>query len=62
MTLDQRLDRLTERDEALTLAVELMAAENKERDRRLSEIMEGLARLLHVSEIHEQRIERPENR
>jgi hypothetical protein len=33
-----------------------MAAENKQRDRRLSEVMEGIARLLHVAEIHERRI------
>ena len=65
MTLDERLERLTERHEALTQSVELivaenrqaaenMAAENKQRDRRLGEIMEGIASLLHVAEIHEQ--------
>ena len=31
-----------------------MAAENKQRDKRMGEIMEGIARLLHVAEIHEQ--------
>ena len=67
MTLDERLDRLTERHEALTQTVELlaaenrqMAAENKQRDRRLVEIMEGIGRLLHLAEIHEQRIPRLE--
>jgi len=67
MSIEERLERLTERHEALTQTVELMAAENrqmaaenKQRDRRLGEIMEGLARLLHVAEIHEQRIERLE--
>jgi regulator of replication initiation timing len=61
MTIDQRLERLTERHEALTQSVELMAAENrqtaaenKQRDKRLGEIMEGIARLLHVAQIHEQ--------
>jgi len=75
MTLDERLERLTERHEALTQSVELMvagnrqaaekmaaenkqlAAENKQRDRRLGEIMEGIASLLHVAEIHEQRLD-----
>jgi hypothetical protein len=64
MTLDERLERLTERHEALTQTVELMAEENrqtamenKQRDRRMGEIMEGIARLLHVAEIHEQRID-----
>lgn len=64
MTIDERIERLTERHEALTQTVELMVAENRQiveenkgRDRRLGEIMEGLARLVHVAEIHEQRIE-----
>jgi len=35
MTIDERLERLTERHEALTQSVELMAAENRERDRRM---------------------------
>ncbi len=70
MTIDQRLERLTERHEALTQSVELLAAsnremaaenrktaaENRKRDKRLGEIMEGIARLAHVAEIHEQRI------
>jgi len=60
MTIDERLERLAERHEALTQTVELMAAENRERDRRLAEIMEGVARLLHVAEIHERRSERLE--
>jgi len=56
MSIDERLERLTERHEALTQTVELMAAENQQRDRRLTEIMEGLARLLHIAEIPEHRI------
>jgi hypothetical protein len=60
MTIDERLERLTERHEALTQTVELMAAENQQRDRRMGEIMEGIASLVHVAEIHEQRIERLE--
>ena len=71
MTIDERLERLTERHEALTQSVELMAIENGQRDKRLGEIMEGIERLnkrsgeimegiaslLHVAEIHEQRID-----
>ena len=83
MNLDERLERLTERHEALTQSVELivaenrqaaenlaamaaenkqLAAENKQRDRRLGEIMEGIASLLHVAEIHEQRLDRHDDR
>jgi len=57
MSIDERLERLTERHEALTQTVELMAAENRQRDQRMGEIMEGIARLLHVARIREQRIE-----
>ena len=69
MTLDERLERLTERHEALTQTVELLAeenkqisAENKQRDKRLGEIMEGIASLLHIAEIHEQRLDRHDDR
>jgi hypothetical protein len=73
MTIDERLEKLTERHEALTQTVELMAAENRDRDRRqeerdqrqekrdktldkmLSQMAEGIGRLLHIAEIHEQR-------
>lgn len=57
MTIDERLERLIERHEALTQSVELMVAENKQRDKRMGEIMEGIARLLHVAEIHEHRLD-----
>ena len=43
-------------------AAEKMAAENKQRDRRLGEIMEGIASLLHVAEIHEHRPDRHDDR
>ena len=49
-------EQLKERHEALTQTVELLAAENRERDRRLGQIMESIARLVHVAEIHEHRI------
>ena len=39
-----------------------MAAENRQRDKRLGEIMEGIASLLHVAEIHEQRLDRHDDR
>src|ERR1035437_8225643 len=75
MTLDERLERLTERHEALTQSVELivagnrqaaekmagenkqLSAENRQSDRRLVEIMEGIASLLDVAEIPEQRLD-----
>ena len=64
MTFDERLERLTGRHEALTQTVELMAAENRERDRMWDEkkcqVMESIRRLLHIAVIHEHRIEQLE--
>ena len=37
MTIDERLEKLTERHEALTQSVELMVAENRARDRKWDE-------------------------
>src|SRR5947208_858719 len=67
MTFDERLERLTGRHEALTQTVDLMAAENRERDRmwdekmgqwdkQMSQVMESIARRLHIAEIPEHRI------
>jgi hypothetical protein len=71
LTIDERLEKLAERHEALTQTVELMVAENRERDQRWAErdqkwdrqmdgVMEAIARLLHVAEIHEKRLDRLE--
>jgi archaellum component FlaC len=64
VAFDESLERLKERHEALTQTVELLAAENRQiaeenrrRDKRLGEIMESIASLVHVAEIHEHRIE-----
>ena len=67
MSIDERLEKLAERHEALAQTVELMAAENQQRlremaardkqiDKRFTEVIDGIARLLHVAEIHEHRI------
>ena len=74
MNIDQRLDRLVERHEALAESVQLLtrdvqslgehvnslAESVKTHERYLSDIMEGTARLLHVAQIHEQRLSRLE--
>ena len=39
-----------------------MAMENSQRDRRLGEIMEGIASLLHIAEKREQRLDRHDDR
>jgi len=60
MTIDERLEKLTERHEALTQTVELMAREIDGMKGYISEIAEGTARLLRIAEIHEHRISRLE--
>lgn len=59
-TIDERLDRLTERHEALTQTVELTAAmqrDNEERwNKRFAEIAESIRGLARIAEIHEHRL------
>ncbi len=60
MTIDERLERLTDRHEALTQSVELLARTTHEHTHQITEIMEAAARLLHIAQIHEQRLTRLE--
>jgi ABC-type transporter Mla subunit MlaD len=62
MTTDERIDRLTERHEALTQSVELLLQTTREHSQQITELMEAAASLLHVAEIHEQRISRLEGK
>jgi len=64
MTIDERLDPLTERHEALTHRLEIFqhqfSHDLKVLEAFTKDIAEGTARLLRVAEIHEQRITRLE--
>ena len=62
MTTDERLEKLVERHEALTQSVELLTSDFGEFGKLVRDIAEGTARLLHVAQIHEQRIARLEKR
>jgi chromosome segregation ATPase len=53
MDIDQRLDRLTERHEALTQSVELMGLQ-------IATIMDALSKLVELAQSHERRIDRLE--
>jgi len=61
MDIDERLERLTQRHEALTQTVELLTKDLSDMKVLVNEIAEGTARLLHVAEIHEKRISRLED-
>ena len=62
MTIDERLDRLTERHEALTQTVELIAVAQIKNDERMAELTETMTRLANIIIAHEQRIEDLEDR
>lgn len=56
MTTDERLDRLTERHEALTQSVELLAIETRELKAAIAQDAENIRALARIAEIHERRI------
>jgi len=63
MTIDERLERLTERHEALTQAVELIAAMQLANDKQIAELLaaskqdgENIRALARIAEIHEPRL------
>jgi prefoldin subunit 5 len=56
MNIDERLEKLVERHEALTQSVEMLTTDLRELKTLVSDIAEGTARLLHVVEAHEHRI------
>jgi hypothetical protein len=71
MTIDERLERLTERHEALTETVELIAASQAKADERVEKVTADIGkltalmaetdrfinRLAHIAEAHEQRLD-----
>ncbi len=56
MTIDERLEKLVERHQALTQTVELMARDIDGMKSYTNDIAEATARLLHIAQIHEHRI------
>jgi hypothetical protein len=60
MNIDERLEKLVERHEALTQSVEMLTSDLRELTTLVNDIAEGTARLLHVVQVHEQRLDRLE--
>jgi len=60
INIDERLERLTDRHETLTQTVELLTRDLQSVRDFSRDIAEGTARLLHVAQIHEQRLSRLE--
>jgi hypothetical protein len=59
MNIDERLERLTERHEALTQTVEYLVIEFRE---TFTQINQALANLVKVAESHERRLDQLEGR
>ena len=69
MTIDERLDRLTERHEALAQTMELIAAAQIKNDERFGQVarnfeivLDSIKRLERIAVAHEPRIEDFEDR
>jgi hypothetical protein len=60
MDFEQRIDKLTERHEALTQTIELIAHESVQHTRQISQLVSALERLTHIAEIHQRRLDRIE--
>lgn len=56
MTIDERLDRLTERHEALTQSVEMMNQQIAELVSAVRQDGENIRMLARIAEIHERRL------
>ena len=64
LTIDERLERLTERHEALTQSIELMHRDWEVRWQQISAALqqdaENIRALARIAELHHQRLERLE--
>jgi prefoldin subunit 5 len=56
MNIDERLDRLTERHEALTQSVEMLNRDIRELRAVVEIDAENIRRLAHIAGIHERRL------
>jgi len=61
MTMDERLDRLTERHEALTMNLELAARDLETLKTLAQQDGENIRALARIAEIHGRRITNPED-
>jgi hypothetical protein len=60
MDIDKRLDRLTERHEALTQTVEHLALQGEEQNKRIDKLLTLMDGLLEITKSHDARLTRLE--
>jgi hypothetical protein len=56
MTIDERLERLTDRHEALTQTVEHLARPGAEQNGRIEKLVTAITKLMTIAENHERRL------
>ena len=54
--VDERLDRLTERHEALTQSVEMLLVGQRKNETLMAHVIESIERLANIAHLHEQRL------
>jgi len=57
MTIDERLEKLAERHEALTQTVELLLAMNQQNEKRMGQALDAIIRLTNIAEAHDIRLD-----
>jgi flagellar biosynthesis/type III secretory pathway chaperone len=57
MDIDERLEKLAERHEALTQTVDLLAAMYQQNERRLAQVLDAINRLANIAEAHDVRLD-----
>jgi two-component sensor histidine kinase len=66
MTIDEKLERLTDRVDAIAQSVELLTTLHRDLEKetaaKFAETLQFINRLAHVAEAHEERIDRLEDR
>ena len=62
MTTDERIDKLTERHEALAQSMEMMVMENRQLSALVRQVTETVRALSRVAELHQHRIDSQDDR
>ena len=62
LTIDERLERLTERHEALTLSTEMLVMSQIKTEKLVAEMAESISSLARIAHAHENRITNLEDR
>jgi flagellar biosynthesis/type III secretory pathway chaperone len=57
MDIDERLEKLAERHEALTQTVELLLAMNQQNEKRMGQALDAIIRLTNIAEAHDIRLD-----